>query len=182
MCAGFARRPWIEVPGRATRTARVDAQADVAVWHPFLRIDQFPHLVRVGRAFSRLGKSRGHALPCALVAFLEGEALAERAIGKNDRVLPVVVWSEDIGAQHDAVVHRDGRIPVDAHAVAHLALGRLELSIHRLRSLRRLIAQDGLPGALPYTSRRSQARGATRSSFARGDWRKPPVPDYRVSR
>ncbi len=127
---GLARRPRVEKSGRAAGAARVDAQADIAVRHPFFRIDQLPHLIFVAGAFGDLGKRLDHALPGALVALLEGHPLAEGAIGHDHRILPVVVGPEHVGAQHDAVIHRDRCVPIDPHPVAHFAFGWFELFVH----------------------------------------------------
>ena len=50
---GLARRPHVEIAGRAAGAARIDAHDRVAVRHPFLRIDQLPVLVLVARALRR---------------------------------------------------------------------------------------------------------------------------------
>ncbi len=124
--AGFPRRPRIEEAGRTPCATRIDPQADIAVRHPLLRIDQFPDLVFVGRAFRHLGKRRNHALPGTLVAVLKREALTECAIGENDRVLFVVVWPEYVGPQHDAIVHRNRHVPVNPHPVSDFGCCRFK--------------------------------------------------------
>ena len=75
----LARRPHVEIAGRAAGAARVDAHAGIAVRHPFLRIDQLPVLVLVARALQHLGRGLGQARPVALVAFLERRAPWRRA-------------------------------------------------------------------------------------------------------
>ena len=109
-----------QVSRRAARTSGVDADADIAVRHPLLRIDHLPVLVLVGRAGERVRILARHDVPGRLVAFLEGEALAVRPVGHQHRVAALGDRPEDVGAQHQPVVHGDGHIPVDAHAVAGL--------------------------------------------------------------
>ena len=128
--ARLAWRPWIEEAWRAASAARIDPYAHVAVRHPFLRIDHFPRLVQVARSGRDLGKRGDHPLPGSLVAVLERQPFAERPVGEDDRVGAIAVRAEHVGAQHDAVVHRDRRIPVDPHSVAHLGLGRRDRGIH----------------------------------------------------
>ena len=111
----LARRPDVEVTRRAPGAARVDAHADIAVRHPFLRIDQLPVLIPVARALQHLGRGLGEARPVALVAFLERQPLGIGPIAENDRVPAVARGPKHIGAQHDAVVHRDRGVPIDLH-------------------------------------------------------------------
>src|SRR5262249_58262715 len=68
---GLAGRPEVEVAGRATGTARVDADADVAVGHPLLGIDHFPVLVLVRRACGHVRMLLDHAAPLVGVEILE---------------------------------------------------------------------------------------------------------------
>ena len=118
---GLARREVVDEARRAAAAARVDAHAGVVVRHPFLGIDHFPALVEVARAGGDVGMLLGHALPRARIAVLEGEALGVGAVGQDHRIAAVLDRAEHVGAQHEAVVHRDRHVPVDAHAVAHLA-------------------------------------------------------------
>src|SRR5262249_514181 len=73
------------------------------------------------------GRGFGETVPVALVAFLEGEALGIRPVTQDYRILAIADRTEHIGAQHDAVVHFDGRVPVDLHAVALFAFHRITL-------------------------------------------------------
>src|SRR5262245_43208516 len=63
----------------------------------------------------------GHALPRARIAVLEREALGVGAVAQDHRIAPVLHRPKDVGAQHQSVVHPDRDVPIDAHAVAHLA-------------------------------------------------------------
>lgn len=127
---------------RAPGAAAVDAHAGVAVRHPLLRVRHLPRLVEVGGASERVGVVACENLPRRLVAVLEGEALAVGPIGEDGRARSVVEWAEDVGAQHDTVVHDERHVPLDAHAVAHHAPAALGRLIHRRRSsgLRRFCA------------------------------------------
>ena len=119
---GLAGRPDVEVPGRAAGAARVDADADVAIRYPLLRVDHFPVLVLVRRSSGHVGMLLDHPAPLVGVEILEVEPLPVRAVGQDDRVLAVGRRTKHVGAQDEAVVHADGHVPVDAHAVAHFAL------------------------------------------------------------
>ena len=118
---GLARREVVDEAGRAAGAAGIDAHAGVVVRHPFLRIDHFPALVEVARASGDVGMLLGHALPCAGIAILEGKPLGIGTVAEDHRIAAILRRAEDIGAQHQAVVHRDRDIPVDAHAVADFA-------------------------------------------------------------
>jgi hypothetical protein len=104
---------WAGAPPAATR---VDAHTGIAVRHPFLRIDQFPVLIFVARARQHLGRGLGQARPVALVAFLERQPLGVGPVAENDRMLPRPRRPEHVGAQDDAVVHGNRRVPIDLHA------------------------------------------------------------------
>src|SRR4029077_5280989 len=67
----FARRPHIEITWRAPCATRVDAHTDIAVRHPFLRIDELPVLISVARSIQHFWCSLDQARPVALVALLE---------------------------------------------------------------------------------------------------------------
>ena len=112
----LARRPDVEMAGRTPGAARVDAHAGIAVRHPFLRIDQFPVLIFVARALQHLGRGLGQARPVALVAFLERQPLGVGPVAENDRMLRRPRRPEHVGAQDDAVIHGDRRVPIDLHA------------------------------------------------------------------
>ena len=129
----LARRPHVEFARRAPGAARVDAHAGIAVRHPFLRIDQFPILILVARSLQNIGRRFDHAAPLARIALLERQPLGVGAVAQNDRIFSTADRPVDIGAQHDAVVHADGRVPIDLHIVADFALGL----VHRHVPLRR---------------------------------------------
>ena len=118
---GFARREMIDHAGRAAGAAGIDAHAGVVMRHPFLRIDHFPALVEIAGAGGNVGMLFRHALPRARITVLEGEALGVRAVAQDHRIAAFLDRAEHIGAQHQAVVHRDRHVPIDAHAVARLA-------------------------------------------------------------
>ena len=160
----LARRPHVEMAGRAAGAARVDAHAGIAVRHPFLRIDQFPVLIFVARPLQHLGRGLGQARPIALVAFLERQALGVWPVAENDRMLPRSHRPEHIGAQHHAVVHRDRRVPIDLHAVSAATrlvhVSPIQVSIRRRR-------QEGRSACLSASSAHSR-RSRPRSGRAGG--------------
>ncbi len=121
---GLARREMIDEPRRAAAAARVDAHAGVGVRHPLLGVDHLPILVFVAGAGCHVRVFLRHALPGARIAVLEGQTLGVGAIGEDDGIAAFLDGAEDIAAQHDAVVHAQGHVPVDAHAVAHLGSAR----------------------------------------------------------
>ncbi len=118
----LARREVIDEARRAAAAARVDAHAGVAVRHPFLGIDHFPVLVVVARAGGDVGML---GRPCA--ARRSGSRPGTRGPWRRGRrsgapgSLPSLDRAKHVGAQHEAVVHRDRHVPVDAHAVADFA-------------------------------------------------------------
>ena len=118
---GLARREMVDHAGRAAGAAGIDAHAGVIVRHPFLGVDHLPVLVLVGGVRGDVGVLLDHALPRAGIAFLEGEALGIGAVGEDHGVFPGLHRPKNIGAEHEAVVHLDRHVPIDVHAVAHLA-------------------------------------------------------------
>ena len=62
-----------------------------------------------------------HALPGTGVTVLERQSLGIRAIAQDYRITSFGDGQEQVGAQHEAVVHLDRYIPVDPHAVADFA-------------------------------------------------------------
>ena len=133
---GLARREVIDVAGRAAGAARIHAHARIAVRHPFLRVHHLPALIEVRGSRCDVGMLFHHALPRARIAVLEREAFGVGAVGEDDRMPVLLDGPEHVGAQHEAVVHRDRHVPVDAHAVAGFtALGHdssLSLNSDRL--------------------------------------------------
>src|SRR5438552_14911097 len=111
-----------EIAGRAAGAARIDAHAHVALRNPFLRIDRFPVLVAVRGAGERVGILARHDLPRGLVALLEREPLAVGAVAQDRRVFSLL-WTKHVGAQHQAIVHADGHVPVDLHSSTRLEKG-----------------------------------------------------------
>jgi hypothetical protein len=112
------RREMIDITGRAAGAARIHAHARIAVRHPFLRVDHLPALIEVRGSRRDVGMLFHHALPRARVTILEREAFGVRPVGENDGMPVLLDRPEHVGAQHEAVVHGDRHIPVDAHAVA----------------------------------------------------------------
>ena len=119
--ARLAGRPDVEDAGRAAGPARVHAQAGIAVRHPLLRVHHLPVLVLVRGAREHVGVLRHHAAPLISVEVLEVQPLGIGAVGEDDGVRARPGGPVHIGAEDQAVVHRDGDVPVDAHAVADLA-------------------------------------------------------------
>src|SRR5262249_35593110 len=118
---GLARRPVLHVAGRAAAAARIDPHADVALGHPFLRIADLPALVLIARTGHHVGLLLFHALPGSLVAVLEVQPLAIRAVAQENRVTSLLHRPEDVATKHQPVVHGDRHVPVDLHAVADFA-------------------------------------------------------------
>ena len=129
---GLARREMIDDAWRATAAAGIHAHAGVIVRHPFLRIDHLPALVEVAGAGGDVGMFLGHALPRARIAVLEGEALGIGAVAQDHRIAALLHRPKDVGTQHEAIVHLDRDVPVDAHAVAHFAAMLMGLACRRL--------------------------------------------------
>ena len=118
---GLARRPVLDISRRAAATARVHTHDDIAVRHPLLRIADFPALIFVARAGHHIRLLLLHALPGGLVAVLEVQPLAVRAVAEDHRIAALLERAEDVAAQDEPVVHLDRHVPFDAHAVADLA-------------------------------------------------------------
>jgi hypothetical protein len=106
---------------RAAAAAGIDAHADIIVRHPFLGIDHLPVLIEIARSRRDIRMLRDHALPRARIAILKGKTFRIGTVGEENRIAAVFHRTKDIGAQLEPVVHCDGDIEVDAHAVAHFA-------------------------------------------------------------
>ncbi len=119
---GLARREMVDISGRAAGAARIDADAGIAVRNPFLRVHHLPVLVLVGGSGGDVGMLLGHAFPGGGIAFVEGEALGIGPVAQDHRVASLGRRAEQIGAQYQPVIHGDRHVPIDAHAVARLAL------------------------------------------------------------
>ena len=115
--AALAGRPRFQAPWRASGAAPVNADAGIPVRHPGLRVDHFPILITSARAACNLRKGRDHLLPGGGIAFLEGETLGIGPIAHNHRKGTASNRAKHVGAQHDAIVHHDRRVPFDQHAV-----------------------------------------------------------------
>ena len=61
-------------------------------------------------------------LPLHRVADLIRQALGIRPVVHQDRVAPLLNGAVDVRTEHEAIVHRDRYVPVDAHPVPHLGL------------------------------------------------------------
>src|SRR5918993_5707938 len=86
----------IDVAGRAPAAAGVDAHDRIACRNPFFRIDDLPVLVFVRRTGGDIGVIRGHLVPGARIAVLEGEPLGIGAKGHDNRISIIIVGAEDI--------------------------------------------------------------------------------------
>src|SRR5215471_2508272 len=128
---GLARREMIDQAGRATAAARIDAHAGIVVRHPFLGIDHFPTLVEIARTGGDVGMLFGHALPRARITVLERKPFGIRAVAQNHRIAALLHGTKYIRSQHQPIVHLDRHVPVDAHAVAHLAAMLVGLAARR---------------------------------------------------
>src|SRR5215472_8275679 len=113
----------VDISRRAAAPARIRAHADVAIWHPLLRIDDFPALVFVGRTRRHVRMLLSHSLPLVRIAILKSKPLPVRTVAEDDGVLPIEHWPKDIGAQDQAVIHRDRHVPVNAPAVSYFRVG-----------------------------------------------------------
>ena len=68
-----------------------------------------------------------HAVPCGFITILEMQQLAVRPMRQQHRITPLFQGTKHIGAQHQAVIHGNGDIPINPHAFLnrvafHLAL------------------------------------------------------------
>jgi len=167
----LSRRPDIEHAGRASGAARVDAHAGIAVRHPFFGIDQFPILILVARALQHFGRRLDEARPLALVAFLERQPFGVGAVTQNDRILSVAKRPEHVRTQNDTVVHADGRVPIDLHAVAHFTLCKIhrtpvlfEILYHRIAQKFWQFGEIAAAGAVS-DRRRQRGQRAARCRF-----------------
>ncbi len=91
------------------------------------------------------------------------QILAVGAVRHDHRILAVVVGPVDVGAQHQAVVHFDGHVPIDAHAVAHFAtkqaVARVFDVVHGLPLEVRMLEHTSV-FAWPYFSAKGSARAS----------------------
>src|SRR5262249_9800495 len=137
--------PVLDIAGRTAATTRIHAHADIAVRHPLLGIADFPALILVGRARRHARMLFHHALPGSLVTVLEVQPLAIGAAAEDDGIAAFADWSEDVAAQHQAVVHRDRHVPIDLHPIAYLA----DLTVTHSVLLRK-ISNIGCVSGSPY--------------------------------
>jgi hypothetical protein len=115
--------PERHVPGGGTSPTGVDTDAYVALWDPFLRINDFPVLVLVGGVGCDIRMLFRHDIPGGLVAILKGEALSIGAITHDDRVLAWLDGPKDIGEKFKAITGGNADIPINTHALAGLRSG-----------------------------------------------------------
>ncbi len=112
--ADFARRIRIQQTRRHPAAAAVDLDHDIAVGHPALRIDGLPAQVLPGRAVlaqARIGLQQ--RLPLRRKTLGEMHVLAVDALRHQHRVAAVPRRAKHVGAQHDAVRHRDRDVLVE---------------------------------------------------------------------
>src|SRR5450759_5538183 len=102
---------WIEESGRSARAACVNAQANVAVRYPFLRIHYLEGGVFGAGALGYLWKDRRESVPGRLPAFLKGEPFPIWPVAQYDGISAVAERAENVSTQNGAVVHFDRRIP-----------------------------------------------------------------------
>src|SRR6266850_105243 len=114
----------VDVSRRAARAAGIDAHAGISFRDPLLGIDDLPVLVFVGRPAGDVGVLGDHALPRARIAVLKREAFGVGTVAENDGKSPLLLRTVYIRPEHQPVVHPDRNVPVNAHPVAELALGR----------------------------------------------------------
>src|SRR5262249_45662595 len=94
-----------------------------------------------------------HAVPGSLVAVLKMQPLAVGPVTEDNRIAAVLDGAEHVATQHEAIVHRNRHVPVDAYAVAdfaHLTVARgplaFRISFWARSSLRNERQQNiGLP-------------------------------------
>jgi hypothetical protein len=72
----FAKRPDVDHTGRTSGAAAVDADHDIIVRHPLLRVDHLPALILVGRTGRHVGADFAHPLPLLAVKIVEVQPLA----------------------------------------------------------------------------------------------------------
>ena len=118
----LAQRPDVDHALGAPGAAAVDADADVAVRHPLLGVDDLPALILVGGAGRHVRMAFAHPPPLVAVEVLEMQPLAVGAERHDHRIFALGDRPEDVAPEHDAVLHLDRHVPVDAHAVAYVAL------------------------------------------------------------
>src|ERR1700724_3700378 len=63
---------------------------------------------------------RDHPLTGAGIAVLKGETLGVGPVGQKNRIAAIGHRPEYVGAEDKAVVHGNGDVPLDAHAVSNL--------------------------------------------------------------
>ena len=133
--------------------AHIDAHHGIVVGYPLLGIDHLPVGIFAARASRHLGVLADQPIPRIGCTFLESEAFGIRPGTEKRRVTAVALGAKYVAAQDDAVVHRDGRVPVDSHPVPDLAPG-----CDRGLGLRRIVRAAIEAGCahVAFTSRRGQ--------------------------
>ena len=106
---------------RATGAARIHADHDIAMRYPAFGIGDLPVLILVGRALQNLRMIGDHLLPLHGIALLIGEALGVNSIGQDHGIPAIGNGPENVGTEVDAVIHNNGRVPVDTHSIPHFS-------------------------------------------------------------
>ena len=114
--------PEINTALRVAGATGIDADAGVPMRHPFLRIHSFPVHILAGSTFQNLRIYLLNTLPEYRVAIGEVDALPIWAIGHEHGILPVIVWTKNVGPEDNAVLHGNGDIPVNPHVILYGAL------------------------------------------------------------
>jgi hypothetical protein len=94
---GLLWAPERHISRGGTSTPGVDTNTDIALWHPFFRINHLPVLILIARVGGHIRILLCHTVPGCLVSLLKGEALAVGAITHDDRILSRLDGPKDIG-------------------------------------------------------------------------------------
>src|SRR5512139_3084287 len=133
--ARFARGEDIKITGRATGSARVDADDGVTPWHPYFWIDRLPCEETSRRARKNVGMLFDQPVPHQLVMLLVSHPLAVGTRCHDYRDWFLRLWSVDVCANYKSVVHRNGNVSFDHHRFSWIARRHLSLPRYEYISL-----------------------------------------------
>jgi hypothetical protein len=115
----------LELAGRLPGAARVDADHDVAIGDPDLRIGGLPAVILAARALTEAGDVRDHLLPDLGMEVAGVDVLPVDRHRHQDGIPPLRLGSEQVGHQEGSIAGRNRHVLLEEDALPDLGgLGR----------------------------------------------------------